>query len=307
MAKTPNQIFKAKIKMLLASEKSMDKAVIDFQEQLFELLASEYLPLFKLKDGVVLDNPANAALINRIDNYFDKLEKVMQRDILAPFVKSLLESASLSAEYYIGLGFKKTVVSNLLKNKINLETKLGVTPTGRLKKDGYLYKLGRTEQVRQQLKNFVITNLTGDTSFLDFQLAFRNLVIGNKRVKGLPTTGSLQRYFDQYAYDSFNELDAVANNQFAVGLNLNHAIYEGSIIDTSRRFCKKRAGQAFEMTNVKATWKNDPDLIDKKTKDSYNPITERGRYRCRHFWKYITKAFYDKLPASKKGLKKIAA
>lgn len=287
-------IFDNKLKRLASAEESLAAAVLKYQNSLYGLLASEYLPLFDVEDGVLANSPKNDRLIGQIDRYFDRLEKAMNRDILAPLFKGFLETAKLSAEYYNALGFKKAVVDKLLRDKIRLEAKLGVTPTGRLDKKGYLYRLGQTSQVRQELKEYVIKNLTGDTAFLDFQLGFRNLVVGNRRVKGLATQGALQRYFDQYAIDSFAQTDATVNKQFAHELQLKHFIYEGSLIKTSRAFCKKRAGEAFEVKETK-TWKDDPDLIDKKTKDTYKPLIERGRYRCRHSIRYITEALYREL------------
>lgn len=294
MAKTPDDIFKDKVDHILASEKRLDKAVVAHQRKLFDLILSEYLPLFELKDGIVLDTPANDALLNKIDNLFAKLEKAIYRDVIGVFASDLLYSAELSAEYYVALGFKKKVVDGLLRNKVGLERKLGILPSGRLRKDGYLYKLGQTASVRQELLGYVVNNLTGDTAFLDFQLGFRNLVLGNRKVKGKVAPSSLQSYFDQYAYDAFNQYDAVANAQLATNLNLEHFIYEGSLIKTSRKFCEKRAGKAFKVSETKA-WKDDPDLIGQKTKDSYRPLIERGRYRCRHFLKYITKELYEAL------------
>ena len=294
MAKTANEIFEEKIKHILAAEKRLDKAVIEHQRKLFELIVSEYLPLFEVENGIVSNTPANDALISELDNLFAKLEKAMYRDIIGTFTADLITSAELSSQYYVALGFKKTVVNAALRDKVRLEKRIGIKPSGRLDKKGYLYKLGQTQQVRQELLSYVINNLTGDTSFLDFQLGFRNLVKGNRRVKGLATTGRLQRYFDQYAYDTFNQMDAVANNQIATNLQLEHFIYEGSLIKTSRKFCEKRAGKAFTVKETKK-WKDDPDLIDKKTKAAYRPLIDRGRYRCRHFIKYITLELYEAL------------
>ena len=192
------------------------------------------------------------------------------------------------------MGFEETVVAGILKNKVSIERKLGFTPTGRLKKDGYLYNLGRTDVARQRIRDFVLSGISGNQDFLDFQLGLRNIVIGNRRVKPVPVNGALEKYFDQYAYDAFNQVDAATNKQLASNLGLKHFIYEGSIIKTSRRFCEKRAGKAFTVEETKK-WKNDPDLIDKKTKNAYNPLVDRGRYRCRHFIKYITEGTYKAL------------
>lgn len=290
-----DKIFAKKIKELLDAEKRTSKAVKKLQQELFNLIASEYTPLFKLgKDGRVLNNKFNAALLAKIDDIFDSLGSAMTKDVLSVFVNGLFGSIVTSAEYYEALGLGEKVAKSALSVKSVLETKLGIKPSGALKKDGYIYKLGRTESVRQRLKTYVLTSLTGDVAFTDFQLGFRNLVIGNRRVKSLPTTGVLERYFDQFAYDAFNQVDASANIQFAEELSLTHFQYTGSLIATSRRFCEKRAGKVFTVAET-ANWKNDPDLIDKKTKDSYSPLVERGRYRCRHFLKFITFELYNEL------------
>lgn len=292
MPKTADQIFEEKIAKLIAAEAAMDSSVKAFQREVFELIVVELLPLFELDGTAIANTRANIALVARIDIVFDSLLGTLTSDVLAPFARTLIESVSLNAEYYRALGFKKTAIDTLLKNKIFIERRIGVTAKGNLMKGEYLYNLGQTAQVRQQLKDYVIRSLTGDVSFTKFQLGFRNLVIGNKKQKGLATTGMLQRYFDQYAYDAFNQFDEVANNQLAVGLGLKHFVYEGSIIDTTRKFCGKRAGKAFKISDTK-TWKDDPDLIDKKTKDSYRPLIERGRNRCRHFIKYVTETVYN--------------
>ena len=292
-----DKIFERKMKFINGAVARMDKNVVAFQRKLFDLIVAEYLPQFDQKDGMILDTPKNDNLVGRLDRIFDRLEDALQKDVLSVFVNNILQSTKLSAEYYVALGFKKTVVNNILKNKVNLESKLGITPKGRLKKDGYLFQLGKTQEARQDLKRYVLRALTGDTSFLDFQLGFKNLVMGSPkgRKKGVATTGRLQRYFDQYAYDSFNQLDETANRQFAQGLNLEHMVYEGSLIDTSRRVCEKWAGKAFVVKDWVKMAKADPDVIDQKTISTYNPLIERGRYRCRHFIKYITKTIYEAL------------
>ena len=294
MPKTADQIFQDKIAFILKAEERLKGAVKEQQQRLYDLILAEYLPLFEVEGGLILDSSANTALLYKIETLFNRLEKAMERDVLGLFSKDLLKSAEMSAEYYVAMGFEKKVVSKLLRDKIQLEKRIGVTATGRLRKNGYLYKLGKTEKVRQELLSYVISNLTGDTSFLDFQLGFRNLVLGNRKKKGLSTSSAMSRYFDQFAYDTYGQMDAVVNNQFAAQLNLTHLMYVGSLIDTSRQVCEDRAGKVFKVSDTKK-WKDDPHLIDKKTKASYRPLIDRGRNRCRHFIKYITEELYKTL------------
>lgn len=293
--KKADKIFKKKVRALLKAEKRTDKQVVKFQKKLLDLLLLKYLPQFKVdKDGFIADNTANALLIDRIDNHFDELLGDMTKGPLAVFIRGIYQSMEMSASYFTALGFTNEVIDNVPKIKKNIDAKLGLTPKGRVKKGSYLWRLGQSTAVRNRLKQYVTESLTGDKSFFDFQLGFRNLVIGNRSVKGITKKGAMQRHFDTFAYDSFNTIDAAVNNQHAKTLGLKHIQYTGSLIDTSRRFCVKRSGKVYTVEETK-TWKNDPDLIDKKTKDSYNPLIERGRTRCRHFLKYITVELYNEL------------
>lgn len=291
----PDELFAIKMQFLKDAEAAMGKRVGAHQRLLLDNLLAEYLPEFDLDEsGIISSNTKNISLLAKVERQFDKIQKALVRDVLAPFARDLIKGSVLSADYYAGLGFKRTVVDGVLRTKVRVADRIGITASGRLRKDGYLHRLALTDPARQTLKNYVLRSLTGDVSFTDFQLGMRNLVIGNKKVKSLPTTGVLDRYFDQYAYDKFNEVDNLANRQIADELQLKHFIYEGSLIKTSRRFCEKRAGKAFSVAETKQ-WKNDPDLIDKKTADTYNPMVELGRYRCRHFPKYITEQTYKAL------------
>lgn len=291
-----DKIFNDKIALLLNAENLMDASVAKVQTILSAIFERDFMPKFDVVDGVITTSTKNLSLINQIDGLFDRVKNAISRDVLSDFTKVILRSASFNAEYFVALGFGKDRIKTILKDKINLEKLIGITPTGKAKKGGYIYRLAQTRSAREQVKNYVLKSLTGNTPFLDFQLGMKNLILGSpkgRKAKVVPK-GVLQKYFDQYAYDAFNQYDEVSNKAFAEDLGLKHFIYEGSEILTSRAFCKKRIGKAFSVAETKQ-WKDDPTLIEQKTKSTYQPLIERGRYRCRHFIKYITKFLYDKL------------
>jgi len=284
---TAIEIFKEKLNLIAESETQLSANVLAHQLKIYSLILDEFYPLFDLKDGVIISSYKNDTLLNSIDELFDKLGNALNRDILTPVINNILNTAKLSGEYYKELGFTNNVVNTILNDKVALTRKLGFTVGGNLNKNGYLYQLGKTAQVRQQLKDYVLSSLTGDVPFLQFQQGFKNLIVGNKNV-----SGAMAKYFDQYAVDSFAQIDSFVNKQIAHELNLSHFIYEGSIIKTTRAFCRKRAGKAYKVSDT-VTWKDDSTLPDQKTKARYNPLIDRGRYRCRHGIRYITKALYD--------------
>lgn len=285
-----NDLFQAKVNFLLAAEKRLVTNVTAHQQKLFETLAKELLPLFEVSDGIVTYSSKNIGLINRFDAVFESLEDLLNKNVLNVFANDLIKTANFNIEYFVALGFQKVVVKELFENVADVRLFIGVDAKGVLDKKGYLYRLGRTAQVRDDLKNYVLTTLTSEVSFKDFQNGFKALVVGqpSKNVKG-----SLVKYFDQYAYDTFNVADAAISKQAAIGLGLKHFIYEGSTIKTTRDFCRKRAGKAYSVEESK-TWVNDTTLTY-SPKSAYKPLINRGGYRCRHFIKYITEQLYNEL------------
>jgi hypothetical protein len=152
---------------------------------------------------------------------------------------------------------------------------------GELVKGGYLDELTKMSPLRMELKNYVINSVASSKGYSEYLKGWTELI---KSAPGLD--GRLKSYYRQYAYDTFNQVDATVNLQYAEALDLKYFIYAGSIIDTSRAFCIKRAGKTFSTEETK-TWKNDPTLPG-KSKAGYNPLIDRGRWRCRHSIKYIT-------------------
>jgi hypothetical protein len=148
---------------------------------------------------------------------------------------------------------------------------------------GYLDSLAKTQSVKLTLKNYVINSIASGKGYQKFVTGLKKLVVGTK-----DTEGSLQKYYRQYAYDKFNQTHEVSNSFAAAEIGLDYFIYQGSVIDSTRAFCEKRAGKVYKISDT-STWAEDSDLVDKKTKATYNPLIERGRYNCRHFINYISR------------------
>ena len=141
-------------------------------------------------------------------------------------------------------------------------------------------------EVRQQMKNYVVKSVANKKGFTEYLRGMKELVIGTTT-----RDGALERYYKQYAYDTFNQTDAAINKHYADSLNLTWFVYSGGTIATSRAFCIKRSQKVF---NTKETekWKCDSTLIGKpkgvRCDSRYNALIERGRWNCRHTLRYIT-------------------
>jgi len=290
MLSIADKVFNEKQEFVAKSIRGMQKDVQGLQHKLTELILSEYAPLFEVEKGILLDSPANYNLLGKMDKVFNTFQANFQNDVLSSYANNVAKTAVMNGNYYTAMGFQESVIKGIAKNKFNLQEKLGITPKGFLKKDGYLYQLGQTPEVRSQLRNYVVQNIANQTPYNQYLKGFENLINGSTG-----TNGALEKYYDQYAYDTFNQVDASVNKQYAENLDLHHFLYAGSIIETSRDFCIKRAGKVFT-----TDWKNDSTLPVSKNwpKETYKPLIERGRWRCRHFIKYISLELYNQLKAN---------
>jgi hypothetical protein len=252
------------------------------QKEMVRAFLESVAEMFDIEGGRLKKTPKNIAALRKLERLFDRFERDIIRDELALFAAELLEVGGLSVEYYEATA--PTAKAAAIRNSLELlRSVMGIAADGGLVADGYLDRLGRTAEVRESLRQYVVQSIVSRRSLKDFQTGFRELVEGNAE-----TDGALQRYWRQYAYDTYNQAHEVVNSSMSDELQLEHFIYQGSVIPNTRAFCRKKAGKVFTRAEA-LKWKNDPDLIDKKTAATYNPFLERGRYNCRHWLNWISR------------------
>lgn len=258
----------------------LDKALQELQRDLFELLVTEFLTGFATQDGALTTTAGNLARVAAIDRLFDRFRRSGINSLIGSLAARMDEIAAAVSDYF-RLGWAPSRVDRIAESNAAIHAVIGVKD-GKLIPGGYLDRLAQSEELRSALKKYMTTSIAN-------RVSLRSLTGGlSLLVKGSPDAdGMLQRYYRQYAYDTFNQVRELKARQFAESLGIRHFIYQGSVIETTRKFCRKRAGKVFTTKQAEG-WKNDPDLIDKKTAATYNPLIERGRYNCRHWIDYIS-------------------
>jgi hypothetical protein len=268
--------------------KGLDGEVRTLQKRLLEMIISDYAGRFKTKDGKIIPNEYNMRLLRELDKVIDKWNKKYQETVLKDFANSMLKLTDFSVDYYKGMGYSAQRLNDISEGLRYISESIGITEKGRIIKDSYLDSLSQNPEIRKELKNFIISSVAGQKDYGEYLRGIKELIVGNDEVEG-----SLQRYYRQFAYDTYNQVDSAINKNFADSLELTYFIYMGSIITTSREFCRKRAGKAFSVEETE-TWKDDPDLPG-KTNEGYNPLIDRGRWNCRHSIRYISKELAFKM------------
>ena len=281
-----NKFYLQKKNYIDSKLKSLGKNVSMLQNELMQLIISEYIGKFDVKDGRLVINQKNMRLAAELEVLMNKFNIEFQESVLKKTAEDMLRMTGFSVEYYSQMGFSKKALDSIAEKTGFISTRIGITKDGNIIKGSYLDSLSQNAEVRMELKDYVLNSISTGKEYNEYLKGFKEMVVGGKEING-----TLERYYNQYAYDSFNQVEAAIENKFATELDLKYFIYSGGIIDTSRQFCRKRAGKVFSIEETK-DWKCDPNLIGKpkgqRCDDSYNPLIDRGRYRCRHTIQYIS-------------------
>ena len=266
------------------------------QKKLLDLITQDFVSQLEYVDGALVNSVKNYQIINNFDNVLNDFQDTYMKPLVSNIGESILELTPINAEYYKILGANKTTVEQLVKKLRWLNERIGVDKKGNVISGSYLDNLATAPELRTELKDYVIKNVVNESGIKDFQKGFKTLLSDSDNVDG-----AMKKYYKQYTFDTFNSVDETINSYMADSLNLKYFVYSGTLIKTSRCFCRKRQGKVFS-TEDTLNWVNDPTLP--KT-PNYNPLIDRGSYNCRHNIRYISEERAIELGYSKEVAKSV--
>jgi uncharacterized protein with gpF-like domain len=140
----------------------------------------------------------------------------------------------------------------------------------------------------EDLANRYLTEISGNVyqnaiagrSFKDMVKDIRAKINGAVDVRGRP----MSIYAGQIAHDSIMQFDGQFTVFKSKEAGLKHFKYTGTLVGTTRDFCRRHIGNTYNEKQIRAIWTgNWPG------KSSGDPFIVRGGYRCRHTWLPIDK------------------
>ncbi len=128
----------------------------------------------------------------------------------------------------------------------------------------------------QRISEQMYRSVTAGAKMSELLTTIRGVLRGHKDVRGRP----MAIYARQMANDSVMNFHNAVNLKKAEDLDIEHYLYVGDIISTTRNFCAIRAGQVYTRAQI--------DSWTHEWTGKAGPAFEyRGGYNCRHHWRPI--------------------
>lgn len=286
---TREQAAKIKSKFITEKQKALMKSTSAIEKVLLNKIFDQLFVMLGDGKTIVSDTGAELKISEVINKVFADFKKNENLKLINEIGDNMIAIATLNQNYFTTIAKNAKQLKKIYKEvDTNMKSRIGIDKNNQLASGGFLDSLlGDTK-----LKNAVLAetraafgnkNVTTQT----YLNKIREVIVGNEQ-----HMGALSSYYRGFVHDTYSQFNNEYADKVATRLELNAAVYEGGLINTSREFCIKKNGKVFTRAEI-AAWKDDPDLL--MTKDEkkagapidYVPHRDRGRWECRHDLNWI--------------------
>lgn len=279
--------FDRRVKLIDSQQARLIELIGRTEDHLFNMIIENLIDELVAKDGR-LEFQGDAISFSRaLDRIYDRFINNVNIKVINQIADDFSKMFTMTGNYYgiIAVSPQRFKAARDNVREAIME-RIGIRG-GKIVSGGYLDALFRSVEVRERIKQQTYKAVLSQKPFKDYIKILRTTIKGADDVDGV-----LTKYYKQYAYDTYQQFDRISNHEFAKELDLQCFIYEGGLIETSRKFCIKHNGKVFTVEEAE-NWKSDPDLPRTKEEREtgvlmYNPTEDLGRFNCRHMTRYIS-------------------
>ena len=292
--------FEKKIDVIKKRTAELERKVNSLADAFLKTLIENFVDRLDVKDGVIQNTPGNIALLGQIDKLFLQFNaQVAAPAITETIAKGVEEIHGYNTDYFSTLAKDRAKYKATSKQVGNIiMDRLGFGEKTRLKPGGFMDTLFKDPTVANQVKNLTRTEMIKGIGFQQFKSGLQKMIKTDGN-----SIGAFERHYRTYAYDIFVNVDREESLLTAKALDLKYFIYSGTIIDSSRDFCIKRAGKVFTAEEAEL-WRNDKwieNALKKGYIASYDPIRDMGLFGCRHVPQFVPKEVAERIRPDLKG------
>jgi hypothetical protein len=305
-----DEILKKKQEFIDFHRGRLENSVIKLQSDLLDKVIAEIIPSLDVKNGLITDSEHNYRVLSEMDKVYKEFTNISSSLISKQMSGVTSGLVNLGKNYFTvaladNLSSRFDKIIDATASKMNLRIGLD---GGQMVRGGYLDSFLKNQELGTQIKSYIAKSVTGQIDTKEFVKGLTDLVKGVPHLdkNGIEVqTGALEKQFERYGYDLYQQYDAAYNSTLAQEFDMNYFIYQGGLIDDSRDFCACHNNKVW--TREEATdWINwtpsqgdYPAGYEVKQKDQgahpgymsypgYTPLVDRGGYNCRHMLGWIS-------------------
>ena len=248
---------------------------------LLKLLQEKIINKLSVKDGKIEFSQENIQKILEAQKLIE-IYASQQGSFWRFYADGIVKLTNLVQSNFAVIGSAEMIQRGELAVKNNL-AKIGIEPNGTIIKGGFISQASEMKPIQQNIGEWMLKNVTTGRDFSNLLNEFQ------KEVQGKELSGQFTKYVKMQLHDTSFRFLRMQNNLYGETLGLNYFLYQGTVIDTTREFCEKRAGKVFHRSDVN-TWKTEEYMPT-----PYNFFEDMGGYNCRHTIRWLSNEIGIKL------------
>ena len=285
----------------------LERSTIRLQTMFFEQTVENIISRLTVKNGVIEDTEPNYRLISEVEKMIGSFNgRVVEK--LLPQLNTGIETivkmnnSLMIATFLDDLPARFEKVAAAAKKITDLRMGL---QGGKLVRGGFLSSLMKTDPT--ELQKYISQAVSSQMTMKDFIKGIKVKINGDEN-----SLGYMERKFQRFAYDTYQQYDAAYNKSIADEFGMKYFVYSGGLVKDSRDFCAAHNNKVFTTKEAEKwpTWtpaegeRNNEYpagyVIKAKVKSEvpsymsyagYDPLVDRGGYNCRHILAYIPEHF----------------
>jgi len=263
---TIDELIKKKIEILENEPEKLGEAAVKSQLYIWEQV-QEQIDKFETVDGKIVVNNKNIRILYKvIDTLKESINNTDFQKAMKAFVNSFDEATTISDR------LAKEIEKGFKPNKAQKDLV-------QLAKDNAVSTLigeGLAARLTQPFVELLAANVSAGNSLLETRKQLKKFVLGTKDSDGRLLANVRTNSATALAVADASYSAAVAEQVGAVWFR-----YAGSVIDTTRPFCKERAGKYYHKKEIES-WANGDWKGEIAGTTSRTIFSFRGGWNCRH-------------------------
>ena len=259
-----------------AHELQLNTALENLENEIIDLLNTTYGPVPSVEGEIIQRSLTKFKIA-------DTKRAIQLRNDLKQKIESiyLKEADSMVRDYdKIANEFMKQFGELKLPDKFKSLTKVDLETINALKYQSFSGFEDLGNRYLTDISANVYQNALTGRPFKDMVKDIRGKLTGVKDRAGKP----MSSHAGQLAHDSVMQFDGQFTIHKAKEAGLKHFKYTGTLVGTTRDFCKRHIGRTYNEKQIRAIWTG-----NWAGKSSGDPFIVRGGYRCRHTWLPVDK------------------